>query len=173
MAEEEKRSSRPRDASGRFVSRERTEETEEQEAAPEQEEAAPQEHDESAQEPGDGKPDRGGDSGVEDISGTPAPSIGPGSVVRREPVEVRLARHEQSDVDAMGQNKRRQVVGKTYGPTLARQAALYGIFLVIFAAIAFGIKVAVDHFDQPPKHFAAEAPWAQKGVKQTAPKPLQ
>jgi cobalamin biosynthesis protein CobT len=111
--------------------------------------------------------------GAEDISDTTAPSIGPHSVVEREPVEERLARHEQSPVDAMGEDKRRQVVGKTYGPTFARQAVLYGIFLVVVAAIAFGIKVAVDHFDQPPKHFAAEAPWAQNGVKQIKPKPLQ
>ena len=88
-------------------------------------------------------------------------------------MEARLARHEQSNVDAMGHDKRRQVVGKTYGPTLARQLVLYGIFLVIVVAIAFGVKVAVDHFDQPPKHFSAQAPWAQKGAKQIPPKPLQ
>jgi hypothetical protein len=111
--------------------------------------------------------------GAEDISDTPPPSIGPHSVVEREPVEERLARHEQSPVDAMGHEKRRQVVGKTYGPTFARQAMLYGIFLVIVAALAFGIKVAVDHFDEPPEHFKAEAPWAQPGVKQIKPKPLQ
>ena len=162
---EENRSARPRDASGRFVSKEETE-TEDQ-GAPES-----AQNDVDEREPGDGGQD-GGDSRVEDISDTPAPSIGPGSKVEREPVEVRLARHEQSDVDAMGQDKRRQVVGKTYGPTLARQAALYGIALVVIVAIGFGIKVAVDHFDQPPNHFAAEAPWAQKGVKQIKPKPLQ
>jgi hypothetical protein len=123
----------------------------------------------------EGKPrrrDARGD-GLEDISDTPAPSIGPHSVVEREPVEVRLARHEQSQVDAMGQDKRRQVVGKTYGPTFARQATLYGIFLVIVVALGFGIKIAVDHFDQPPDHFKAQAPWAQPGVKQIKPKPLQ
>ena len=110
---------------------------------------------------------------VEDISDTPAPSIGPHSTFEREPVEERLARHEQSQVDAMGQEKRRQVVGKTYGPTFARQAAIYGIFLLVVVALAFGIKLAVDHFDQPPNHFKAEAPWAQPGVHQTKPKPLE
>jgi hypothetical protein len=155
MAEEE-RKSRPRDARGRFTSGggEPDEELQPDERQPEEPQGEPGER-------------------LEDISDTPAPSIGPHSTVEREPVEVRLARHEQSDVDAMGQDKRRQVVGKTYGPTLARQAALYGIFLVIVVAIGFGIKVAVDHFDQPPKHFAAEAPWALKGVKQIKPKPLQ
>jgi hypothetical protein len=155
MAEEE-RKWRPRDARGRVTSGggEPDEELQPDERQPEEPQGEPGER-------------------LEDISDTPAPSIGPHSTVEREHVEVRLARHEQSDVDAMGQDKRRQVVGKTYGPTLARQAALYGIFLVIVVAIGFGIKVAVDHFDQPPKHFAAEAPWAQKGVKQIKPKPLQ
>jgi hypothetical protein len=110
---------------------------------------------------------------VENISGTTAPSIGPGTVVEREPVEERLARRDQSTVDAMGQNKRRQVVGHSYGPSLARQALLYMIFVAVVVAIAIGVKLLVDKYDQPPAHFANEAPWAQPGVKQIPPKPLQ
>src|SRR6266516_5282629 len=146
---EEKESSRRRDASGRYVSKAEAEGDE-----PAAEGDTPQAHE---------------GEWVEDISDTIAPSIGPGSVVVHHP----HPEAHPSDLDAMGHDTRRQVVGKTYGPTLARQAALYGIFLVVAVAIAFGIKVAVDHFDQPPKHFAAEAPWAQKGVKQIPPKPLQ
>ncbi len=187
MAEKEG-SSRSRDESGRFVSNEQAESEEqgrdERDAAEAETEATDGDPQRGAaeaeteatgadQQSGAREGERGNDSGVEDISDTTAPSIGPGSVVKREPVEARLARHEQSNVDAMGHDKRRQVVGKTYGPTLARQLVLYGIFLVIVAAIAFGVKVAVDHFDQPPKHFSAQAPWAQKGAKQIPPKPLQ
>jgi hypothetical protein len=194
MAENEG-SSRPRDGDGRRGPEEQAEpeaqsrgerdaeDGETEETAPDEQptsrggerdgEGAETQQTDADQQPAAGQREGGGGSRVEDISGTTAPSIGPGSVVEREPVEERLARHEQSNVDAMGQDKRRQVVGKTYGPTLARQLALYAIFLVIVAAIAFGVKVAVDHFDQPPKHFAAKAPWAQPGVKQTPPKPLQ
>jgi hypothetical protein len=110
---------------------------------------------------------------VEDISDTTAPSIGPDTVIEREPVEERLARHDQSDVDAMGQDKRREVVGKSYGPSKARQLTLYLIFVVVVVAIGFGVKLLVDKYDQPPKHFANAAPWAQPGVKQIQPKPLQ
>src|SRR3954452_1504436 len=113
------------------------------------------------------------DQNLEDISGTPAPSIGPGTVFKREPVEERLARHDQSSVDAMGQDKRRQVVGHSYGPSFARQAALYLVFLLVVAVIAVGVKLLIDNYDQPPKHFAAEAPWAQPGVKQIPPRPIQ
>jgi hypothetical protein len=116
---------------------------------------------------------RARDAGMEDISGTPAPSIGPGTTFKHDPVEERLARHDQSSVDAMGQDKRRQVVGHSYGPSFARQATLYLIFVIVVVAIGFGVKLLVDKYDQPPKHFAAEAPWAQPGVKQIPPKPLQ
>src|SRR5581483_6315538 len=108
-----------------------------------------------------------------DISDTTAPSIGPHSTVEREPVEERLARHDQSDVDAMGHDKRRQVVGKTYGPTVARQATLYLLFVVVVVAIGFGVKLLVDHYDQPPKHFKAEAPWARPNAPQIKPPKLQ
>jgi hypothetical protein len=106
---------------------------------------------------------------VEDISDTVAPSVGPHSTL------VHHAREETkaSDLDAMGQDKRRQVVGQGYGPSLARQGVLYLAFVVIIVAIGFGVSLLVDKYDQPPKHFPAEAPWAQPGVKQIPPKPLQ
>src|SRR5436305_11747653 len=114
---------------------------------------------------------RARDPSSEDLSGTTAPSIGPRTTFKREPVEERLARHDQSNVDAMVKDKHRQVVGHSYGPSFARQATLYLIFILVLVAIAFGAKLLVDKYDQPPKHFAAEAPWAQPGVMQIPPKP--
>jgi hypothetical protein len=108
-----------------------------------------------------------------DAAGGPAPSVGPHTVIHHEPPEKRLARHDQSDVDAMGQDKRRRVIGERQGPTVARRAAVYIAVIVVIVAIAVGAKLLVDHFDQPPKHFKAEAPWAQPHVKQIPPKPLQ
>ena len=118
-------------------------------------------------------PANGKGSRVENVGGPAAPSIGPNTVIEKEPAEERLARHEQSNVDAMGQDKRRQVVGHSYGPSFARQAILYLVFLIVVVAIAFGAKLLIDKYDQPPNHFKAEAPWAQPGVKQIPPKPLQ
>lgn len=102
-----------------------------------------------------------------------APSLGPNTVIERESAEERLSRHEQSDVDAMGKDKRRDVVGKTYGPTRARQAALYGIFLALIAAIAIGGKLLADELDQPPETNPDEAPWSASDARQIAPDPLQ
>jgi hypothetical protein len=102
-----------------------------------------------------------------------APSLGPHTVIHREPAAERLARHEQSDVDAMGKDKRREVVGQTYGPTFARQATLYGVFLAVVAALAFGFIKFAQHADKPPASNPDLAPWSQPDAKQVPPKPLQ
>jgi hypothetical protein len=103
-----------------------------------------------------------------------APSLGPNTVIEREPVEERLARHEQSEVDAMGLDKRRAVVGESHGPSLARQLALYGIFLVVVAALAVCGVILVNNLDKPVgKDVPNSAPWSKPGVKQIQPKPIQ
>lgn len=107
-----------------------------------------------------------GGSTVENASDITAPSIGPNTVIEYEEPEERLARHEQSDVDAMGQDKRRAVVGNSYGPSLGQQARLYGVA----AAIVIGFILLAGKLDQPPDKIDAKAPWV--GTKQ-APKPLE
>ncbi|HMC07390.1 MAG TPA: hypothetical protein VKG89_08370 [Solirubrobacterales bacterium] len=103
-----------------------------------------------------------------------APSLGPNTVIEREPVEERLARHEQSTEDAMGKDKRRPVVGQSYGPSKTRQLTLYGIFLAVVAAILIGGALLVNALDTPVgKQIPQSAPWAQPNAKQHPPKPLQ
>jgi hypothetical protein len=103
-----------------------------------------------------------------------APSLGPNTVIEREPVEERLARHEQSEVDAMGLDKRRSVVGQGYGPSKARQFAVYLGFLAVLAALVVGGIILVNNLDSPVgKDVPHSAPWAKPGVKQTEPKPIQ
>lgn len=110
-----------------------------------------------------------GSRGPEDLSDTPAPSIGPHTTFKREDPKERLARHEQSDVDAMGLDKRREVVGGSYGPSLARQATLYGAFLLVVGLLVVGAILAVNEFDQPPENEKLEAPW--KGTTDPARPP--
>jgi hypothetical protein len=98
-----------------------------------------------------------------------APSLGPDMVIEH----VRLAKHEQSELDAMGKDKRREVVGQTYGPTVARQVTLYGVFLAILAALVFGGKALTDKLDEPPASNPDKAPWSQPDAKQIPPKPIQ
>ncbi len=103
---------------------------------------------------------------VEDISDTVAPSVGPKSVVFHHPVEE--SDHDVN-VDAMGNDKRRQVVGNSYGPSFARQATLYGIAVAIIVALFIGGKIAVDKLDTPPAHSTDQAPWSAASAKQRTP----
>jgi hypothetical protein len=118
----------------------------------------------------DDEPGSDDSSGKEDISGTTAPSIGPETVIEKEDPEERLARHEQSDTDAMGLDKRREVIGTAGGPSAGKQIVRWLVVACVVAAAAFGAKLLVDDLDKPPENNPAKAPWA--GSEQ-APKPLE
>jgi|RhiMetdeSRZDD1v2_1073273.scaffolds.fasta_scaffold486738_1 hypothetical protein len=119
-----------------------------------------------------GREENGG--GDRDEQSVAAPSLGPKTTIEREPVEERLARHEQSQVDAMGLDKRRPVIGQSYGPGKARQFAVYLGFLAVVAALVVGGIILVGSLDKPVgKDVPNSAPWAKHGVKQIKPKPIQ
>src|SRR5689334_9818473 len=102
-----------------------------------------------------------------------APSVGPNTIIEREPPEERLAKHDQSDVDAMGHDKRRLVVGQSYGPSKARQLGLYAIFLAVVAGLLVGGILLVGHFDKSVDKVPCSAPWCKGNPKQIQPKPIQ
>ena len=110
---------------------------------------------------------------IEDASSIPAPSIGPHTTIEYEPPEERLARHEASTVDAMGLDKRRQVIGQGYGPSVARQVTVYGVFLAVVAALTIGFLLLAKELDKAPANNPDEAPWSQQGAEQNPPIPLQ
>jgi hypothetical protein len=94
-----------------------------------------------------------------DISDTPAPSIGPHTTFDKRPASERLAGHEQSDLDAMGLEKRRQVIGGHYSATLTRQIVTYVIAVAVIIGAAFGLKKLADNLDEPPSKVEDQAPW--------------
>jgi hypothetical protein len=100
-----------------------------------------------------------------DISDTPAPSIGPKTTFDKRPAEERLAGHEQSDEDAMGLEKRRQVIGGTYGPTKTRQIVTWMIAVVVIVGGAFGLKALADTLDKPSAKVEDQAPWTGSDQK--------
>lgn len=114
--------------------------------------------------------DGGGDAKSEDLSDTTAPSIGPNTTFEKDDPEERLARHEQSDVDAMGLDKRREVIGGSYSASFGRQVMIYAIVVVGVIGAAIGLKALADHLDQPSAHVADQAPWTGTNKK---PTPLQ
>ena len=88
-----------------------------------------------------------------------APSVGPHTDLDHEQTDPEEIAKTTSDVDAMGLDKRREVVGGQYGASLAKQAALYGAAIAVIAAIAIGFILLANKFDQPPDKYADEAPW--------------
>lgn len=99
-----------------------------------------------------------------------APSIGPNTVIEHKPPEERLDLDNISDVDAMGLDKRRGVVGKRVGASPAKQLAFYAGALGIIAVLAIGAILLASELDQPPDTIAVQAPWAE-GSQET-PDPL-
>jgi hypothetical protein len=84
-----------------------------------------------------------------------------------EPKSERDGDSEQgtrSDVDAMGQDKHRQVIGQRVGASRTKQLAYYGAFVAFVIVAYLGLKVAVSHFDKAPAHDKAQAPWSQKNA---------
>src|SRR6186997_2802921 len=65
-----------------------------------------------------------------------------------------------STVDAMGQDKRRQVVGHSYGPSAKSQIMFFITVGAVVAAIVGGWLLLVAVFDKPPTHFEDSAPWS-------------
>lgn len=98
-------------------------------------------------------------SDTEDVSDITAPSIGPNTKIEKEDPEERLARHEQSDTDAMGLDKRREVIGGNYSASFGKQMFRWALVVVVVAGAVFGAKLLVDDLDKPPAKVADEAPW--------------
>ena len=85
-------------------------------------------------------------------------SSGISAIERMEPSEE-AKRHTPSDVDAMGQDKRRQVVGHSYGPSRRSQIMFFVAVGVVVVVIVGGWLTLVGLFDKPPTHFKDSAPW--------------
>jgi hypothetical protein len=130
--------------------------------------------DEGAEEPAAGQAGDppSGDQGEVDISGTPAPSVGPQTTFSKQSPEERLAGHEQSSVDAMGLDKRRPVVGRRYSPSFARQATIYGVFLAVVAVLVVGFIILAGKLDEPPETNPDVAPWSREDAAQQPPAPI-
>lgn len=82
-----------------------------------------------------------------------------------------VEREEQpSDLDAMGHDKRRAVVGEQYGATVRKQLTVYGIFLAVTAALVIGFLTIVSSIDNAEIPLEDTAPWTAASATQTAPR---
>ncbi|HEY6654439.1 MAG TPA: hypothetical protein VI028_09960 [Solirubrobacterales bacterium] len=69
-------------------------------------------------------------------------------------------RHQPSDVDAMGRDKRREVVGHSYGPSARSQIMFFVAVGAVVVVIVGGWLGLVALFDKPPTHYKDTAPWS-------------
>jgi hypothetical protein len=79
----------------------------------------------------------------------------------------------------MGQDKRRAVVGHSYGPSRRSQIMFFVAVGAVVFVIVGGWLTLVSLFDKPPTHFKDSAPWsttptnaqlaAQQNAKPVAP----
>jgi hypothetical protein len=77
-----------------------------------------------------------------------------------EPSEEAKA-HKPSDVDAMGRDKRREVVGHSYGPSRRSQLLFFVAVGVVLFVLIGGWITLVSIFDQTPAHFPDKAAWSK------------
>ena len=70
-------------------------------------------------------------------------------------------RHKPSDVDAMGHDKRREVVGQGYGPSRRSQIIFFVAVAAVLVVVVGGWLTLVNAFDKPPgDDFPQTAPWS-------------
>jgi len=76
---------------------------------------------------------------------------------------------QASDVDAMGQDKRRQIVGQAYGPSKRSQILFFIAVGALIVLVVGGSLAAVAAFDQPPDSYPDEAPWSASDAQRIPP----
>ena len=76
----------------------------------------------------------------------------------------------RSDVDAMGNEKRREVVGQQYGATRKKKLAIYGGVVAFIAVVIIAFLTVVQGYDNRDMPLTDTAPWTQAGASQEAPR---
>ena len=66
-----------------------------------------------------------------------------------------------ADLDSMGKDKRRSVVGKQYGATLKKKLLVYGIAVGIILVAIIGFFTIVKSLDEKEIPLEKTAPWAK------------
>lgn len=95
-----------------------------------------------------------------------APSAADLASLERMEASDEARSHEPSDLDAMGQDKRRQVVGHSYGPSRKSQIAFFVVVAAVVIVAVGGYALAIAAFDQPKDEYPDAAPWAQTDAGQ-------
>ena len=93
-----------------------------------------------------------------------APSAADISKLEKFEPSEEAKRHKPSDVDAMGQDKRREVVGHSYGPSARSQIMFFVAVAAVLVVIVGGWLGLVALFDKPPTDSMDTAPWSKRAA---------
>lgn len=66
----------------------------------------------------------------------------------------------------MGQDKRREVIGHSYGPSRKSQLLFFAAVAGVAILVIGGFFAAVAAFDQPADSYPDKAPWSGAGTQQ-------
>jgi hypothetical protein len=145
---------------------ERTDESREPEGQSPEDERTDQnetaDQDEQSGDAGDGGSDSGdsSESGKGEMDDAPGGASVPADGVGDwDPPHESEDESNFSETDAMGQDKRRTIIGQGYGPSRGRQFLYYGIAVAVVVALFIGAKIAVSELDKAPAHDTDQAPW--------------
>lgn len=75
-----------------------------------------------------------------------------------------------SEHDAMGNEKRRQVIGRQYGATVRKRLLVYGAFVVVVVVSIIVFVTVVIGYDNRDIKLEDTAPWTQTDAAQTQPR---
>lgn len=109
---------------------------------------------------------------VSETSEPAAPSIGAKTKIKHVPPAERDVGKDASDTDAMGRDKRREVIGEDVGPSRTRVIMTFVVFFAIVGIVFVGLLFLVNQVDQPPDTNADKAPWSAPDVEQQPAQPI-
>jgi hypothetical protein len=77
-----------------------------------------------------------------------------------------------ADLDAMGNDKRRQVIGRQYGATVRKRLLVYGVFVAVIVVAIIAFLTVVSSYDNRDIELKDTAPWTQAGALQSPPRDI-
>jgi hypothetical protein len=76
----------------------------------------------------------------------------------------------RSEVDAMGNDKRREVVGQQYGATVRKRLLVYGGVVGVIVVVVIAFLTVVKGYDNRDVPLKDTAPWTEAGASQAPPR---
>jgi hypothetical protein len=77
---------------------------------------------------------------------------------------------DEPDLDAMGNDKRRAVIGQQYGASARKRLIVYGVAVGVMVLVVVAFATVVSSVDNRDIAVENTAPWAQAGVRQEPPR---